>query len=66
MHLEVSATKDDQVVAVAFLTDPSDEEIMAAIGKLMVELKLWGIEPLWPIQLDIRAVQNPSIKIPAA
>jgi hypothetical protein len=63
MHLEVSAVKDGKVIATAFLTDPTDEEITTAIGKLMAELKAWMPEPLWPIQWDVRQVEAHTLKI---
>jgi hypothetical protein len=64
MHLEISAIKDGREIATAFLTDPSDEEVTAAIGKLTAELKMWTTEPLWPIQWDVRIVEAPSLRIP--
>ena len=56
MDLDVSIVKNGQTLATERLTDPQDDEVTAAIGRVSAQARQAVGVTFWPAQIDVREV----------
>jgi hypothetical protein len=60
MNVEVSIVKDGHLLGMETLADPSEREVIGAIGRLMMLAKEGEATPPWPYEIHVHAVPKRS------